>query len=30
MSTALNKILVVRGDRPGRVTIVLVREPIGF
>ncbi len=30
MPSALLKILVVNGDMPGRVSVVLVREPIGF
>lgn len=28
--TALNKILILNGERPGRITIVLVQEAIGF
>jgi hypothetical protein len=28
--TALNKILILNGERPGRVTVVLVEEAIGF
>ena len=28
--TALNKILILHGERPGRISIVLVEEPIGF
>ena len=28
--TALNKILILNGERPGRITIVLVEEAIGF
>jgi hypothetical protein len=30
MPSALLKILIVNGDFPGRVNVVLVREPIGF
>lgn len=30
MPSALLKVLTVNGDWPGRVTVVLVREPIGF
>jgi hypothetical protein len=30
MPSALLKILIVNGDMPGRSTVVLVREPIGF
>ena len=30
MPSALLKILIVNGDMPGRVSVVLVREPIGF
>jgi hypothetical protein len=30
MGTRLNKLLIVRGDLPGRVTIVLVREALGY
>jgi len=30
MPSALLKTLIVNGDMPGRVTVVLVREPIGF
>ena len=30
MHSALNKILIVNGDFPGRVTVVLVEESIGF
>jgi acyl-CoA hydrolase len=30
MPSALLKILIVNGDWPGRTTVVLVREPIGF
>jgi hypothetical protein len=29
MHTATNKILVLQGDRPGRTTVVLVREAVG-
>ena len=28
--SAINKILVVRGERPGRITMVLVRQNLGF
>ena len=28
--TALNKILILNGERPGRVTVVLVEQAIGF
>jgi LUD domain len=28
--SALNKILILNGERPGRITIVLVQEAIGF
>ena len=28
--TALNKILILNGERPGRITVVLVEEAIGF
>ncbi len=28
--TALNKLLILNGERPGRVTVVLVEEAIGF
>jgi acyl-CoA hydrolase len=30
MPSGLMKILIVNGDMPGRVSVVLVREPIGF
>ena len=30
MPSALLKILTINGDFPGRSTVVLVREPIGF
>lgn len=30
MHSALNKILILNGERPGRITIVLVQEAIGF
>jgi hypothetical protein len=30
MPSGLMKILVVNGDMPGRISVVLVREPIGF
>lgn len=30
MHSAINKILIVNGDYPGRVTVVLVEEAIGF
>jgi L-lactate utilization protein LutC len=30
MHSALNKVLIVNGDFPGRVTVVLVEESIGF
>ncbi len=30
MPSALLKILIVNGDKPGRSTVVLIREPIGF
>ena len=30
MPSALLKILIINGDWPGRTTVVLVREPIGF
>lgn len=29
-SSALNKVLIVNGERPGRITIVLVDEVLGF
>lgn len=28
--SAINKILIVRGDRPGRITMLLVRQNLGF
>ena len=28
--TALNKILILNGERPGRITVVLVEQPFGF
>ena len=28
--SAINKILVVNGERPGRITVVLVKEQLGF
>ena len=28
--TALNKLLILNGERPGRITVVLVEEAIGF
>ena len=30
MGSGLMKILIVNGDMPGRVSVVLIREPIGF
>ncbi len=30
MRSAVNKFLIVQGERPGRVTVILVREPLGF
>lgn len=30
ISSAVNKALIVYGDFPGRTTVVLIREPIGF
>lgn len=30
MHSALNKILILNGERPGRITIVLVQEVLGF
>ena len=30
MHSALNKTLVLSGERPGRATVVIVEEPIGF
>lgn len=30
MHSALNKTLVLSGERPGRTTVVIVEEPIGF
>jgi hypothetical protein len=30
MPSGLMKILIVNGDMPGRISVVLVREPIGF
>jgi hypothetical protein len=30
MPSGLMKILIVNGDMPGRSTVVLIREPIGF
>lgn len=30
MNSALMKVLSIRGDRPGRYTIILIREHIGF
>jgi uncharacterized protein YecE (DUF72 family) len=30
ISSFLAKILIINGDYPGRITVVLVREPIGF
>ncbi len=30
MHSAMNKILILNGERPGRITIVLVQEAIGF
>ncbi len=30
MRSAVNKFLIVQGDRPGRMTVILVREAIGY
>ncbi len=30
MRSKVNKILVSQGERPGRTTVILSREPIGF
>ena len=30
MRSSVNKFLIVQGERPGRVTVILVREPLGF
>ncbi|MES2209944.1 MAG: LUD domain-containing protein [Chloroflexota bacterium] len=30
MRSAINKLLVVQGDRPGRTTVILVREALGY
>ena len=30
MHSAINKLLILNGDYPGRVTVVLVEETIGF
>jgi acyl-CoA hydrolase len=30
MPSALLKVLIINGDMPGRVTVVLVREPVGY
>ena len=30
MPSALLKVLTINGDWPGRSTVVLVREPVGF
>jgi hypothetical protein len=28
--SAINKILIVRGELPGRITIILVKQNLGF
>ena len=30
MHSAINQLLVMRGDRPGRTSVVLVKDAIGF
>lgn len=30
MRSAVNKFLVIQGERPGRTTVILVREPLGY
>ena len=30
MHSAINKLLIMRGDLPGRTSVVLVKDAIGF
>ena len=30
MRSRVNKLLIVQGERPGRTTVILMREPAGF
>ena len=30
MRSSVNKILIIQGERPGRMTVILVRESLGY